>query len=316
MTISKNSRIFLAGHNGLVGSSILRKLKKKKYKFIITRSKKKLDLKNLNKVNHFFKKEKIDCVILAAAKVGGILANMKFGAEFITENIQIQTNVISCARKYNVKNLIFLGSSCIYPKLAKQPIKEKYLLTGKLEKTNEAYAVAKIAGIKMCENFNTQYKTNFICLMPSNLFGPNDNYNSETSHFLPAIISKLYSAKINNKKEITFWGTGKPKREMTYVDEIADACLFFLNKKTKHTLINIGSGYEKSIKQYVDIVARELKLKIKIRFNNKKLLDGTMRKIVNCELARSYGWRPKYDFKKYLGICVKDYISKYKKYNN
>ena len=316
MNISKNSRIFVAGHKGLVGSSIVRRLKDRNYKYIITKSKKKLDLRNINKIDHFFKKEKIDCVILAAAKVGGIMANLKNGAEFLTENIQIQTNVIVSAHKHKIKDLIFLGSSCIYPKLAKQPIKEEYLLTGKLEATNEAYAIAKISGLKMCEKYNSQYRTNYKCLMPSNLFGPNDNYNLNSSHFLPAVIKKLYLAKKKNKKVITFWGTGKAKREMTYVDEVADACIYFLNKKTKHTLINIGSGYEKTIKQYINLVSKELKLKIKIKFNNNKLLDGTMRKIVDCKIAKSYGWKPKYEIEKYLKFCIQDYILNSKRYKN
>ena len=316
MSISKNSRIFVAGHKGLVGSSIVRRLKDLNYKYIITKSKKKLDLKNINKVDYFFKKEKIDYVILAAAKVGGIMANLKNGAEFLTENIQIQTNVILSAHKHKIKNLIFLGSSCIYPKLSKQPIKEEYLLTGKLETTNEAYAIAKITGVKMCEKFNSQYRTNYKCLMPSNLFGPNDNYNLNSSHFLPAVIKKLYLAKKKKKKSIIFWGTGKAKREITYVDEVADACIYFLDKKTKHTLINIGSGYEKTIKQYINLVSKELKLKIKIKFNNNKLLDGTMRKIVDCKIAKSYGWKPKYQIEKYLKFCIQDYILNSKKYKN
>lgn len=316
MSISKNSRIFVAGHKGLVGSSIVRRLKDLNYKYIITKSKKKLDLKNINKVDYFFKKEKIEYVILAAAKVGGIMANLKNGAEFLTENIQIQTNVILSAHKHKIKNLIFLGSSCIYPKLSKQPIKEEYLLTGKLETTNEAYAIAKITGVKMCEKFNSQYRTNYKCLMPSNLFGPNDNYNLNSSHFLPAVIKKLYLAKKKKKKSIIFWGTGKAKREITYVDEVADACIYFLDKKTKHTLINIGSGYEKTIKQYINLVSKELKLKIKIKFNNNKLLDGTMRKIVDCKIAKSYGWKPKYQIEKYLKFCIQDYILNSKKYKN
>ena len=316
MSISKNSRIFVAGHKGLVGSSIVRRLKDLNYKYIITKSKKKLDLRNINKVDYFFKKEKIEYVILAAAKVGGIMANLKNGAEFLTENIQIQTNVILSAHKHKIKNLIFLGSSCIYPKLSKQPIKEEYLLTGKLETTNEAYAIAKITGVKMCEKFNSQYRTNYKCLMPSNLFGPNDNYNLNSSHFLPAVIKKLYLAKKKKKKSIIFWGTGKAKREITYVDEVADACIYFLGKKTKHTLINIGSGYEKTIKQYINLVSKELKLKIKIKFNNNKLLDGTMRKIVDCKIAKSYGWKPKYQIEKYLKFCIQDYILNSKRYKN
>ena len=231
--INKKSFIFVSGHNGLVGSAVLRRLKFFGYKNIIYRSKKQLNLKNQSKVFNFFKNNKIDAVINAAGKVGGIYANDKYKAEFIYDNITIQNNIIHACYENKIKDLIFLGSSCIYPRDAKQPIKEKYLLTGELEKTNEPYAIAKIAGIKMCESYNFQYKTNYKCLMPCNLYGPNDNYNLENSHFLPALISKIHSAK--NKKQFFFklWGTGKPKRELMFVDDLADACIYFLKKKQK-----------------------------------------------------------------------------------
>ena len=231
--INKKSKIFVAGHNGLVGSALIRRLKFYGYAKIITMSKKRLDLRDQNKVNIFFKKNKFDAVINAAATVGGILANNKYKAEFIYNNLAIQTNIVHAAYINQVKELIFLGSSCIYPRNCKQPIKESYMLNGVLEKTNEPYAIAKIAGVKLCESYNYQYGTNFKCLMPTNTYGPNDNYDLETSHFFPALISKILHAKINNKKSIEIWGNGKAKRELMYVDDLADACIYFLNRKTK-----------------------------------------------------------------------------------
>ena len=225
--LNKNTKIFLAGHNGLVGSAILRRLLFNGYKNIITASRSELDLFNQKKVFSFLKKKRPKAIIIAAARVGGILANNNFKAEFIYENLCIQNNLIHSAYLNNIKNLIFLGSSCVYPKNAKQPIKEKYLLSGYLEKTNEPYAVAKIAGIKMCESYNYQYKTNYKCLMPTNTYGPNDNYNLNTSHFLPAFIQKVHDYKYKKIKKILIWGTGNPKRELIYVDDIADACIFF-----------------------------------------------------------------------------------------
>lgn len=305
--ISKNSRIFIAGHKGLLGSSVLRILRKKKYKNLIFIEKKKLDLRNQSKVFKFLKNKKPDVVINCAGKVGGIKANYLNGAEFIYDNLTIQNNLIHSSYLNNIKKFIFMGSSCIYPKNAKQPLKEKYLLTAPLELTNESYAVSKIAGVKLCESYNRQYNTDYICLMPSNLFGPNDNYDTEDSHFLPAIIKKLYTAKNKKTKKIKFWGTGKAKRELTYVDEISEACVFFLNKKTNHTLINIGSGYERSIKSYINYIAKKIKIKSKIVFDNNKLLDGTPRKIVDTSIARSYGWKPKYNFDKSFDITFKNF---------
>ena len=230
--INKKSNIFVTGHKGLVGSAVVRRLNYFGYKNILTADKKKLDLRNQSRVFNFFKKNKIDAVINAAAKVGGIYANDKYKADFIYENLEIQNNVIYACFKNQIKSLIFLCSSFIYPKNSKQPIKEKYLLTGELEKTNEPYAIAKIAGIKMCESFNFQYKTNYKCLMPCNLYGPNDNYDPITSHFFPALIAKAILAK-TKKKKIKLWGSGKPKRELMYVDDLADACIYFLKKKQK-----------------------------------------------------------------------------------
>ena len=294
--INKNSKLFVAGHNGLVGSAILRKLREQGYKNLIYKNRKSLDLTNQNKVEKFFKKYKPEVVINAAAKVGGIEANNIFKAEFIYDNLAIQQNIIHFSYKYKVKSLIFLGSSCIYPRNCKQPIKEEYLLNGKLEKSNEPYAIAKIAGIKMCESYNLQYRTNFKCIMPCNTYGPNDNYNLKTSHFYPALIKKIYEAKLKKKNTITIWGTGKAKRELIYVDDIADACIYFFNKNTKETLINIGSGIEKSITNYAKFIIKELKLNLKIKYDKSKL-TGTPRKILNSSIARKYGWKPKVNLK-------------------
>ena len=305
--LSKKSIIFVSGHNGLVGSSVVRRLKFHGYNNIIFRTKKELDLKNQFKVFNFFKKNKINAVINAAGKVGGIYANNKYRANFIYDNIAIQNNIIHACYENRITNLIFLGSSCIYPRDAKQPIKEKYLLSGPLEKTNEPYAIAKISGIKMCESYNFQYKTNYKCLMPCNLYGPNDNYNLENSHFLPALISKIYSAKIKKKKYFELWGTGKPKRELMFVDDLADACIFFLNKKTKETLINVGSGNEMKIIDYAKLIIKILKADLQIKFDPSKP-DGTPRKIVDTTIAKKYGWKSKISFEKGLKITYQDFL--------
>jgi GDP-L-fucose synthase len=265
--LTKNSKIYVAGHNGFVGSAIVRKLKSKNYKNILTADRKKLDLFNQHEVYEFLKKEKPDSIIIAAARVGGIVANNKYRADFIYENLTIQNNLIHGAFINKIKDLLFLGSSCVYPRNCKQPIKEDYLLNGSLEHTNEPYAIAKISGIKMCENYNLQYKTNYKSLMPTNTYGPGDNYNSETSHFFSAIIKKVYEAKIKNKKTITLWGSGKAKRELIFVDDLADACIFFMLKKTKETIINIGTGKDFTINEYANFVIKSLNLNIKINFD-------------------------------------------------
>tara|TARA_Y100000591_G_scaffold205568_1_gene178014 strand:- start:124 stop:1053 length:930 start_codon:yes stop_codon:yes gene_type:complete len=288
----KNSKIFLAGHKGLVGSAILRKLLKDKYKNIIIADKKKLNLLDQNKVFKFLKKKKPDIVIIAAARVGGILHNTTHGADFIYQNLQIQNNLIHGSFKNKVNKIIFLGSSCIYPKFSKQPIRESYLLGGKLEETNTSYATAKIAGVKMCEAYNNQYKTNYICLMPSNVYGPNDNYDSLNSHFFPALIKKAHECKIKNKKYLEVWGTGKSFRELIYVDDVADACIFFMNKKTKETLINIGSGKDMRIKDYAKFIIDKLNLDVKLKFNLSKP-DGVFRKLLDISIAKKYGWKAK-----------------------
>ena len=309
--LKKNSRIFIAGHKGLVGSSLIRRMNFHGYNNIIVRSKKQLDLRNQNKVNIFFKKNKIDAVINAAGTVGGIYANNKYKADFIFDNLSIQNNIIHSCYENNIKNLIFLGSSCIYPRNCKQPIKESYLLTGELEKTNEPYAIAKIAGLKMCESYNYQYKTNYKCLMPCNLYGPNDNYDLEQSHFLPALISKIYNAKIKNNKILTIWGNGSPKRELLFVDDLADACIYFLNTKTKETLINIGSGEEMKIVDYAKKIIKELNINLKIKFDL-SMPNGTPRKIVDTTIAKSYGWRAKTSFQEGLKITYDDFLKNLK----
>ena len=310
--IKKNSKIYVAGHKGLVGSAILRKLKERKYSNIVTVDKKKLDLLNQKAVFKFLKRKKPDLVIIAAAKVGGIHHNNVSGADFIYENIQIQNNLIYGSFKNRVKKLIFLGSSCIYPKNSKQPIKEDYLLNGELEKTNEPYAIAKIAGLKMCEAFNKQYKTNYICLMPANTYGPNDNYSSLNSHFFPALIKKAYKCKINNTGSFEIWGSGKPFRELIFVDDIADACIFFMKKKIKETVVNIGTGKDMRINEYVNFLINQLKLKVKVKHNFNKP-DGVYRKLMNVNRAKYYGWKAKISLKKGFQITYKDFLSKYNK---
>jgi GDP-L-fucose synthase len=305
-----NKKIFVAGHKGLVGSAICKILKKNKHTNILTIDRKKLDLTDQKKVFSFLKKNKPKYIIIAAALVGGIYANNKYRADFIYNNTIIQNNLIHSAFLNNIKNLIFLGSSCVYPRECKQPIKEEYLLTGPLEKTNEPYAVAKISGIKMCESYNLQHNTNYKCLMPSNTYGINDNYDLQSSHFFPALIRKIYLNTKKNKKYLKLWGTGKPKRELMYVDDVAEACIYFMNKKTKHSLINIGSGEEKTIKQYADFVVKKINSKLKIKFDQNRSMDGTPRKILDCSLARSYGWKPKFSLEKGFMITYNDFVRK------
>ena len=308
--INKKSKIFVTGHKGLVGSSIVKKLSKLGFKNVITRTKSQLDLRNQIKVENFFKKNKPEYIINSAAKVGGIFANERYPADFLYDNLQIQNNIIHCCYKFKAKDVIFLGSSCIYPRLAKQPIKEQYLLTGKLEATNEAYAIAKIAGIKLCESFNKQYKTNFKCLMPSNTYGPRDSYDKFNSHFLPAIIRKVYEAKKKRKKYITLWGSGKAKRELIFVDDLADACIFFLGKKTKETIINIGSGKDFKIKDYAKMIMKITNDNFKIKYDKTKP-DGTPRKLLDISLAKKYNWKPKFDLMEALRTTVKDFEKNY-----
>ena len=304
--INHKSKIFIAGHKGMLGSAILRILKKKGYKKLLIIDKNKLDLRNQKSVKKYLEIKKPDAIIIAAAKVGGIKANVDYPASFIRDNLQIQTNLISSGYDTNVKKLILFGSSCIYPKDLKKPIKESQILTGSLESTNESYSVAKIAGIKMIEAFNKQYKTDYICLMPCNLFGPNDNYDLKNSHFLPALIRKISSASKKNKI-VRLWGTGKPLREILYVDEVAEACEYFLKKRTNTSLINIGSPVEMTIKDYAFKVKKKIDSKVLIKFDNNIKLDGVKRKKLDISLAARYGWRPKMNFSKALDKTIEDF---------
>ncbi len=305
----KNKPIYLAGHNGHVGKAILKKLKLLGYKKIIVADRSKLDLTNQKKVFNFLKKKKPFFVIVAAARVGGIVANNTYRAEFIYENLSIQNNLIHGSYINGIKNLIFLGSSCIYPKLCKQPQKEDYLLNGKLEYTNEPYALAKIAGVKMCENYNQQYNTNYKSLMPTNSYGYGDNYNLKTCHFFSALIKKVYLAKKQNKKYITLLGTGKAKRELIFVDDVADAVIHFMNKKTKENLINIGTGKDASIKEYANFIINRLGLKLDIKFD-KSYPDGTLRKVLDTSLAKKYGWAAKTDLKTGFDKTYEEFLKK------
>ncbi|HYD35472.1 MAG TPA: GDP-L-fucose synthase [Vitreimonas sp.] len=290
--MKKNAKIFLAGYRGLVGSALLRRLQKAGYKNILTRTRKELELLNQAAVETFFAEEKPEYVFLAAAKVGGIMANKTQKAEFIYENLQLQNNVIHAAWKHGVKKLLFLGSSCIYPKLSPQPIKEEFLLTGPLEETNDAYAVAKIAGIVMCQSYNSQYGTNFISVMPTNLYGPNDNFDLKNSHVLPALIRKFHEAKINNKPSVTLWGTGEVFREFLHVDDLADACLFLMENYDSSEIINIGTGQDMTIKQLAETVQEIVGYEGEIKWDRNKP-NGTPRKQLDMTKLTALGWKPK-----------------------
>ena len=312
--ITKKSKIYVAGHNGLVGSAIVRKLKEKGFKNILTISRNKLDLTNQKKVFDFLKKKKPKFIFIAAAKVGGIYSNDRYKADFIYNNLSIQNNIIHSAFKCNIKDSIFLGSSCVYPKFCSQPIKESYLLNSELEKTNEPYAIAKIAGIKMCESFNYQYKTNYKCLMPTNTFGPNDNYDKLNSHFFPSLIRKVHEIKTSKKnKKLILWGDGSPKREVIYVDDIADACVYFMTKKIKDTVLNIGTGKDYTIRQYAKIIANHIypEGKINIKYDKTKP-NGTPRKVLNVSRAKKYGWVAKTNLINAIEATYKHYISQKK----
>ena len=290
MSLSKNSKIYVAGHNGMVGSAICRKLESLGYKNLIKESSNKLDLRNSLETEHFFKSKNPEFVFLAAAKVGGILANSTYKEDFIYDNIMIQNNVIHCAHKYKVEKLLFLGSSCIYPKKSKQPIKEEYLLSGYLEPTNEPYAIAKIAGLKMCEYYREQYGSNFISAMPTNLYGPNDNFNLETSHVFAALIRKFHEAKIQNHSEVKLWGTGAPKREFLHVDDLADALVFLMKIYNSSSIINIGTGEDISITDLAKKIQKVVGYKGIINWD-KSMPDGTFRKWLDVSKINDLGWK-------------------------
>jgi GDP-L-fucose synthase len=305
--MNKDSKIYVAGHNGMVGSAIVRKLKELGYTNLILKSRKELDLTNQFQVNHFFHFEKPEYVFLAAAKVGGIKSNDDFRADFIYENITIQSNIIKASYDNKVKKLLFLGSSCIYPKICPQPIKEEYLLTGPLEASNDAYAIAKIAGIKMCQDFNKQYGTNYISVMPTNLYGPNDNYDLNNSHVLPALIRKFHEAKIENKSSVEIWGTGSPMREFLYVDDLAQACHYLMLNYNGSEIINIGTGKDISIKDLAYIVKDVLEYEGEVYFNT-DMPDGTPRKLLDISKVLDLGWQPVTGLRTGIKKTYNDYV--------
>jgi len=305
--MNKDSKIFVAGHNGMVGSAIVRKLKELGYTKIITKSRKELDLINQFQVNQFFHFERPEYVFLAAAKVGGIKANDDFRADFIYENIMIQSNIIKASHDNGVKKLLFLGSTCIYPKMSTQPIKEEYLLTGPLEPTNDAYAIAKISGIKMCQSFNKQYGTNYISVMPTNLYGPNDNYDLNNSHVLPAMIRKFHEAKLEGKNEVEIWGTGNPKREFLYVDDLADACHYLMLNYNDSEIVNIGTGEDVTIAELAVGIKNIVGFEGDIYFNT-EMPDGTPRKLSDVSKLKEIGWIYKTSLKEGIQKTYTDYV--------
>lgn len=290
--MDKGAKIYVAGHRGLVGSAILRRLRAEGYENLVLRTRQELDLTDQRAVNRFFEEERPEYVFLAAAKVGGILANATYPGDFIRENLLIQTNVIDAAHRYGVKKLLFLGSSCIYPKFAPQPMKEEYLLTGPLESTNEAYAVAKIAGIKMVQAYRRQYGFRGISLMPTNLYGPGDNFDLETSHVIPALLRKFHEAKEAGRKEVVVWGTGTPRREFLHVDDLADASIFLMRHYDEEEIINVGVGEDISIRELAELIARVVGFKGEIVYDTSKP-DGTPRKLLDVSRLFALGWRPR-----------------------
>ncbi len=314
--MKKNSKIYIAGYKGLVGSAIKRKLEEKGYTNLVYSDIEDFDLQRQEEVERFFEKERPEYLFLAAAKVGGIWANKTFPAEFIYSNLSIQTNVIHAAYKYKLKKLLFLGSSCIYPKLAPQPMKEDHLLTSPLEPTNEAYAIAKIAGLKMCRYYNEQNGTNFISVMPTNLFGPNDNYDLQTSHVLPALIRKFHEAKINNKPYVELWGTGSPCREFLYVDDLADAVVFLMENydyKEIGEIINIGVGKDTSIKELAETVKKITGYKGEIKWDKSKP-DGTPRKLLDVSKLKKLGWKAKIPLEEGIKRAYDDFVKNVNKF--
>jgi GDP-L-fucose synthase len=305
-----SSKIYVAGHRGMVGSAIIRKLKELRYTNIICRTHQELDLTRQSEVEQFFEKERPDYVFLAAAKVGGIYANNTYRADFIYHNLMIEANVINSSWKFGVKKLLFLGSSCIYPKLAQQPLKEESLLSNYLEWTNEPYAVAKISGIKLCENYNLQYGTNYISVMPTNLYGPNDNYDLNNSHVLPALIRKFHEAKIQNSLKVEVWGSGTPLREFLHVDDLADATVFLMINYNQNEIVNVGSGVEITIKDLSILISRIVGFRGEIVFNTQKP-DGTPRKLLDVSKLTNLGWSSKILLESGIESVYKDYSQNY-----
>ena len=308
-----NDRIYVAGHNGLVGSAIVRELQQKGYRYIITVDSSALDLREQTAVRKFFQREKPQYVFLAAAKVGGIMANKTYGAEFIYDNLAVQNNVIHEAYKNGVEKLLFLGSSCIYPKLAPQPIKEQYFMTGALEPTNAPYAMAKIAGIEMCKAYHDQYGCRFISVMPTNLYGPGDNYDLENAHVLPALIRKFHEAKINNDKSVTVWGTGKQRREFLHVNDAASACIFLMNNYEDPSIINIGCGEDYSIKEMAEMIKTITGFTGKLVFDESKP-DGTMQKLLDVKKINKLGWKHSIAILDGIAATCTDFSNRYQYY--
>ncbi|WP_305951736.1 GDP-L-fucose synthase [Emticicia oligotrophica] len=308
--MEKSAKIFVAGHNGMVGSAIKRKLESLGFQNIICRGSKELDLRNQSQVFAFFEQEKPEYVFLAAAKVGGIVANNTYRADFIYENMAIQNNVIHASYLNGVKKLMFLGSSCIYPKLAPQPLKEEYLLTGLLEPTNEPYAIAKIAGIKMCEAYRSQYGCDFISVMPTNLYGPNDNYDLQNSHVLPALIRKFHEAKENSKTEVVLWGSGSPLREFLHADDMADACVFLMENYSGSEFLNIGTGHDISIKDLAELVKKTVGFVGEIVWDHTKP-DGTPRKLMDVSKLKSLVWAYKIELEEGIALAYADFLKNY-----
>ena len=299
-------KIYIAGHRGMVGSALMRKLQKEGFTNIVTRTSAELDLKNQAAVQAFFEKERPDHVFLAAAKVGGIMANNTYRGEFLYDNLMIESNTIDAAWRSGVKKLMFLGSSCIYPKMAPQPLKEEYLLTGLLEETNEPYAIAKIAGIKLCDAYRSQYGCNFISVMPTNLYGPNDNYDLNTSHVLPALIRKFHEAKVNNAPAVTLWGSGKPRREFLHADDLADACFYLMQHYNEPGLVNIGTGEDLEIGELALLIKKIVGYTGKIQHDPSKP-DGTPRKLMDVSKLHSFGWKAAISLEEGLGRVYADY---------
>lgn len=308
--MNKDAKIYIAGHTGMVGSAILRKLQDEGYSNLIYRRSSELDLRNQEQVNHFFQQEKPEYVFLAAAKVGGIHANNIYRADFMYDNLMIEANVIHAAYQHKVQKLLFLGSSCIYPKDAPQPIKEEYLLCDYLEETNKPYALAKIAGILLCDSYNKQHNTNFISAMPTNLYGPNDNYDLESSHVLPALIRKFHEAKINNKTEVEIWGSGKPRREFLHVDDLADASLFLMQHYNDGAIVNVGYGKDISIAELAELIKEVSACEATIVYDNSKP-DGTMKKLMDNTKINNLGWEPKITLREGLQKVYKEFSASY-----
>lgn len=302
-----NSKIFIAGHSGLVGSALVRILKNKGYTNLICKTREQLDLRDFQQVLAFFEQSKIEYVFLAAAKVGGIVANNEYPADFIRDNLFIQTNVIDAAYQGGVKKLLFLGSTCIYPKFAPQPMKEEHLLRGELEPTNEAYAIAKIAGIKMCQAYNKQYGTMFISVMPTNLYGPHDNFDLTNSHVLPALIRKFHEAKVNDAPHVEIWGSGKPKREFLYIDDLADACLYLMSEYESSEIVNVGVGKDISIKELAQKMKQIIGYKGEMVFDTQKP-DGAPRKLVDVSKINHIGWQAKTPLEEGLRLTYAWYL--------